>query len=72
MKQSLEILKNFWFVITFIAFLILWYANVNNRLNNAEAFIREQREINNQINTIQTNIAAINTNIEFIKRLLNQ
>lgn len=45
----------------------IWYANVNNRLTTVEAQQIKQETVNDKITSIESQIAVINTNLEFIK-----
>lgn len=67
MKQILKQLKDVWFVLVFVASMIMWYTNTNNRLNDVEASQLKQETINQQIIELTTKVEVINANVEFIK-----
>lgn len=61
-----EIRRN-WMLIGFIAAIILWYGNVNSRLNSVEAKQEEQATLSEKINQLVTDVAVIKNDVSTIK-----
>lgn len=68
MERVLRILSETWFLILAFVGLIIWYANVNYRLANVEASVLQQQALPDRISALQTDVAVIKANVEFIKQ----
>ncbi len=60
-------LRDKWFILAFLAGVIMWYSNVNSRLNTVEANQATQSDAISQIGDMKTDIAVIKSNVQFIK-----
>ena len=70
MKDLTAQLKDKWFVIVFIASMIIWYANTNSRLNAVEAKQTEQINIVDDITQLKIDMAVVKDNVLDIKNIL--
>lgn len=71
MEHFLRQIKDNWVILCFIVALIVSWTNVNSRLVSAESDIQEISDTLVQINQINTSVAEIKTDIQWIKlRLL--
>lgn len=71
MDDAAKQLKDKWFLIVFLAGLILWYGSTNSRLNAVEAKVADQQNTIEQIADIKVDIAVIKTNVSYIKTQLD-
>jgi hypothetical protein len=67
MSDLLTQIKDKWFVVVFIASMILWYANTNARLNAVEAKQAEQISIVADITQLKIDMAVVKENVLIIK-----
>ncbi len=63
-------LKDKWFIIVFIAAMILWYGDTNSRLNAVEAKQTEQASITQDITQLKIDMAVVKSNVLDIKNIL--
>lgn len=70
MESFFEQLKDKWFIIVFIAGMILWYGNTNSRLNAVEAKQAEQVNIVTDITQLKIDMAVVKDNVLDIKNIL--
>ena len=66
----MEELKKNWIIASFVAAMILWYGNVNARLNSVEAKQAEQATLSEKINQLLTDVAVIKNDVSTIKGIL--
>lgn len=67
MENLAKQLKENWFIYAFIAGLILWYGNINNRVDAVEAKQAEQQTTIEKIDQLLIDMAVIKTDISYIK-----
>lgn len=67
MKHVIEEIKSSWFLIAFLAGMIIWYADTNNRLTTVEAEVKEVQSTLSLVSDIKTDIAVMKTDIGYIK-----
>jgi hypothetical protein len=70
MDNMLKQIRENWLLFAFVGGLIVWYSGVNARLTEAEQDIRDLKILVQEINEIQTSVAVIQANVEFIKSKL--
>lgn len=68
MTNFLKQFRENWLLLAFVGGVIIWYSNVNARLTQAEADIADLKLIVGEIYKIQTNIAVIQTDVQYIKQ----
>lgn len=71
----MEQIKNNWIIIAFIASMIIWYADTNNRITTLEAQAEEDKTtletITDSYTNIKTDLSSIKTDIGWIKNRLD-
>lgn len=65
-------IKDKWFIIMFIASMILWYGNTNNRLNTVEAAQEEQEDIADDIVSLKIDMAVVKSSVLNIEKNLSK
>lgn len=68
MNNVVSQIKDQWVILAFITSMIIWYANTNSRLTSVEADVVKQETIMEQISRLNTDVAVIKANVEFIKQ----
>lgn len=68
MEKITNQIQDYWIILAFIASMIIWWANVNNRITSVEGKVVEQVSVNEQIAELKTDVAVIKANVEFIKQ----
>lgn len=66
-KTVLIQIRENWPILALIVGLIIWYANVNSRLNSVEAQQVDQKNAIEQISDIKSDVSAIKVDISNIK-----
>lgn len=70
MDNFVKTLKEAWFLIAFIVFMVLWYGSVNTRLEAVETKQLEQQAILDKINQLVIDVAVIKNDVATIKEVL--
>lgn len=67
MKNFANQLKDNWLFLALFTGMVIWYANINTRISQAEADIKDLKTVSNEIFELKTDVAVIRTSVEFIK-----
>lgn len=65
-------IKDKWFIVVFIAGMILWYGNTNSRLNTIEAQQKDQIDIVEDITQLKIDMAVVKDNVLDIKKAVTK
>lgn len=68
MKHPFDQIKENWVFATFIGGLIIWYANVNSKIVQAQSDIADLKVVSAEISAIKVDIGSIKTSLDFIKQ----
>jgi hypothetical protein len=60
-------IKDKWFIIIFIVSMILWYGNINTRMDIVEANQEEQEDVNKSILEIKDSVTQVQRDVTWIK-----
>lgn len=64
MQELIEQLRSVWFILAFIVFAGIWYADTNSRLTNLEIKVNQNDTL---LVDIKERLISIETTLEFIK-----
>ncbi len=67
MESFFAQLKDKWFIIVFIAGMILWYGDTNNRLNAVEAKQEDIAPVVQDINQLKVDVAVVKNDVVTVK-----
>jgi len=67
-----KLIRENWMILVLITTMVIWYANVNSRLNTLEKTQAQQQVTLDKVNTLITDIAVIKSNVETIKENLKK
>lgn len=72
MQDILKQLRENWVIWAFLTSAVIWYANINHRLADAEEKITQQEKVVESINQINLDVAVIKTQVVDINKKLDR
>lgn len=72
MDTFLKKLKEVWYIIVMICGLVVWYANVNTRLDTVEAKQKDQQVTLDKIDQLSIDMAVVKNDVSYIKQTIAQ